>query len=115
MRKPFNLAAAKAGAPLVTRGGRPAKLIAYVEDALPGQRLLVLIGRCVFKIFEDGRHISPNEESKYDLFMAPTKRTVWVNLYEYGEARYQDTEADADACASDDRLGGRAWPVEIEV
>ena len=39
--KPFNLEAAKAGAPLVTRDGRPAKFIAHVAEAHPSQRLLV--------------------------------------------------------------------------
>ena len=41
--KPFDLEAAKAGAPIVTRDGRPAKFIAHVAEAHPSQRLLVLI------------------------------------------------------------------------
>ena len=113
--KPFDLEAAKAGAPMVTRDGRPAKFIAHVEEAHPNQRLLVLIGEHVCKNFEDGGYMPPDNESDYDLFMAPVKRTVWVNLYESGVARFHDTESDAEDFAREDRLGGRAWPVEIEV
>ena len=50
--------------------------------------------------------------------MAPKKRTVWVNFYENGWAYYGDSEYDAEINASGyntiKRIGGRAWPVEIE-
>ena len=113
--KPFNLEAAKAGAPIVTRDGQPAKFIAHVSEAHPSQRLVVLIDGGVYTKFESGKYAaSPAYVSDNDLFMAPVKRTVWVNLYEYGSARWHNTKCDADARAGDDRLGGRAWPIEIE-
>ena len=113
--KPFDLQAAKAGAPIVTRDGRPAKFIAHVAEAHPNQRLLVLVGGAVCRHFEEGRcMLNPDSESPYDLFMAPVKRTVWVNLYEHGLARWHDTEGCADIGAGNNRLGGRAWPIEIE-
>ena len=113
--KPFDLEAAKAGAPIVTRDGRPAKFIAHVAEAHPGQRLLVLVGGAVCKSFEDGRHLSiSGGDSEYDLFLAPTKRTVWVNVYGYGGATWYDIEKAADDGALSGRLGGRAWPTEIE-
>ena len=113
--KPFDLEAAKAGAPLVTRDGRPAKFIAHVAEAHPNQRLLVLVGGAVCRHFEGGRcMLNPGDESPYDLFMAPVKRTVWVNLYEYGEATWFSTKEIADGGALSDRHGGRAWPIEIE-
>lgn len=113
--KPFDLEAAKAGAPLVTRDGRPAKFIAHVAEAQPSQRLLVLIDGGVYTKFESGKYSnSPARVSPNDLFMAPVKRTVWVNLYEYGSARWHVIEQDANDCAGSDRLGGRAWPIEIE-
>lgn len=46
--------------------------------------------------------------------MAPVKRTVWGNLYGNGAALWYDTEERADDSAVGDRLGGRAWPIEIE-
>ena len=113
--KPFDLEAAKAGAPIVTRDGRPAKFIAHVAEAQPSQRLVVLIDGGVYTKFESGgyskspAHVSPN-----DLFMAPVKRTVWANVYGYGGATWYDIEKAADDGALSGRLGGRAWPIEIE-
>ncbi len=113
--KPFDLEAAKAGAPIVTRDGRPAKFIAHVAEAHPNQRLLVLVGGAVCRHFEEGRcMLNPDSESPYDLFMAPVKRTVWANVYGYGGATWYNTEKDADDGALNARLGGRAWPIEIE-
>lgn len=113
--KPFDLEAAKAGAPLVTRDGRPAKFIAHVGEAQPSQRLVVLIDGGVYTKFESGKYSSsPAHVSENDLFMAPVKRTVWVNLYAYRTAVWHDTEEEADDCSRANRLGGRAWPVEIE-
>ena len=52
--------------------------------------------------------------NKYDLVMVPKKRTVWVNLYPVSIT--YDTEEEADAAQVYDfkRLGGKAYPVEIE-
>ena len=52
--KPFDLEAAKAGAPIVTRDGRPAKFIAHVAEVHPNHRLLVLIDGDVHLKFENG-------------------------------------------------------------
>ena len=113
--KPFDLEAAKAGAPLVTRDGQPAKFIAHVAEAHPSQRLLVLIDGAVHAKFESGKHASSqNNVFKSDLFMAPVKRTVWANLYEHRTAVWHDTEKEADDSARITRLGGRTWPIEIE-
>lgn len=113
--KPFDLEAAKAGAPLVTRDGRPAKFIAHVAEVHPSQRLLVLIDGGVLTKFESGKCASsPAHVSDNDLFMAPVKRTVWANVYGYGGATWHNTEKDANNGTLSNRLGGRAWPIEIE-
>ena len=113
--KPFDLEAAKAGAPLVTRDGRAAKFIAHVGEAYPSQRLLALVNGDVHIRFDNGQFGSSSDGvSDNDLLMAPVKRTVWINLYERGQSRWHDTEEDADDCARGNRLGGRAWPIEIE-
>lgn len=51
-----------------------------------------------------------------DLYMAPKKRTVWVNLLISGKAFHYDTEESANRMigSSDQRIGGKAYPVEIE-
>jgi len=49
--------------------------------------------------------------------MAPRKRTVWVNVYPDGtncHAGAYETEAIANNYASHQRIGNRAWPLEIE-
>lgn len=117
--KPFDLEAAKAGAPLVTRDGRPAKFIARVVEARPSQRLLVLIGGVVLSIFENGKYASsPSDVSDKDLFMAPKTRTVWLNLYNIhpsrGRGYFYPSQEEADEGASPKRIGDRAWPIEIE-
>lgn len=46
---------------------------------------------------------------------APVKRTVWVNLYgRQLESVCHPTEEDADKHASPNRIGGKAYPLEIE-
>ena len=52
-----------------------------------------------------------------ELSMVPMKRTVWVNLYSDGEAFYHYTQKEADDLDSEaiaERIGGKAYLVEIE-
>ena len=118
--KPFDLEAAKRGEPIVCRDGTPAKFIAHVPEAHPTQRLVVLIGENILGYLESGSWTGVNEDDT-DLFMAPKKRTVWVNFYPSNRAAFFDSqeEADKDECQPSfyfdiDRLGNRAYPVEIE-
>jgi hypothetical protein len=118
--KPFNLEAAKRGEPIVCRDGTPAKFIAHVPEANDGRRLIVLISNFIFTHFENGREY-PSDTDR-DLFMAPKRRIVWVNLYGSSSiARYFSTEYEADQypswtdCISNiNRIGNRAWPLEIQ-
>ena len=83
--KPFDLEAAKAGAPVVTRDGRPARIICWDYNLCGVQKLLVLVKddvvdhENILAYNLDGTCcVSP---SPYDLFMAPVKHEGWVNLY----------------------------------
>ena len=115
--KPFDLEAAKRGEPIQCRDGTHAKFVAHVPDAVPSQRIIAQIRDNVGLFHETGwwGQITPHCS---DLFMAPKKRTVWVNLYENGWAYYGDSEYDANFNATDyktiKRIGNRAYPVEIE-
>lgn len=112
--KPFDLNAAKAGAPIVTRDGTPAKYIAHVPEARQSSQVLCLVRDTVFAYAPNGDYDSLRGESMLDLYMASTKRTVWVNLYRSGEAYFYDNKVAADNYASTSpRLGGKAWPLEI--
>ena len=69
--KKFDLEKAKAGEPIITRDGRPARFIAHVPDAIyKSERLIVLVNRCM-----QGRYIGGNattdRESGGDIVMAP--------------------------------------------
>lgn len=116
--KPFDLEAAKAGAPIMCRDGTPAKFIAHVPEAKPGYRVVVLVGSDTVTVqFENGRHWA-DVESYADIFMDPKKRTVWLNLYPSPTAcraaYHYDTREEADGSAGSNRIGGKAWPLEIE-
>lgn len=86
--KPFNLEEAKAGKPVCTRDGRPARLI--YQD-LQGEYPFVFaitskdgVNEKVREYNYSGQYYD-SEESKHDLFMAPVQHTVWVNLYSAGK------------------------------
>jgi hypothetical protein len=116
--KPFDLERALAGDPVVTRHGKPATQLKKFD----------IRGRCVLLGVLDGQLASWLEngcyyssgEWPYDLFMVPKKRTVWVNLYPvpgpylsaYAHA-FEDKDK-ADNKATHNRIGNRAYPVEIE-
>jgi hypothetical protein len=76
--KPFNLQAALAGKPVVTRDGRPVKIAGYNEDSENLYWRLIgwingtpswwsLLGKA-----------GTGDESSYDLFMATTTRKEWI-------------------------------------
>ena len=100
--KPFDLERAKAGDPIVTRDGRNARFIAYIPEAGESYRVVVLIeGKetpCLLD--ENGRRQYTHDNAQ--LFMAPTKRDGWVNVYPmYSAILYQSKEmADINAGAS---------------
>lgn len=114
--KPFDLEAAKSGKPIVCRDGTPAKFIAHVPETSKDSRVIVLIKRVIYAVDEGGKCVRmKNKTDPLDIFMAPIKHTYWINLYPTPEHTYYHTSKEAaDACAGRDRLGGKAWPLEIE-
>jgi hypothetical protein len=73
--KQFNLQAALAGAPVVTRDGRPVKIAGYNPDAIESQRIAAWVGDFVIDYGENGKRYSYVD---CDLFMAPTTRKEWI-------------------------------------
>lgn len=80
--KPFDLHAAMSGAKLVTRDGRDAKFIAYVPETDPGGRVLVLIDKTVWGLYDNGK-FRKRGASNVDLFLAVQTRSI--NGHEYPE------------------------------
>lgn len=111
--KPFNLEAAKRGEPIVTRGGEAAKFIAHVPDANSDFQVVVMLDGVIECYCANGSY-RPSNKSTCDLFMVPRKRTVWVNVYSSNLGGCYDSEIVANNYAGYQRIGNRAWPLEIE-
>ena len=112
--EPFDLEAAKRGEQIVTRDGREAKFIAHVPEATSVYRVIVLVQNIIFHVTSSGLH--GDTRSPSDMFMAPKKRTVWVNFYRTGHTTRHFTQAEADYRAiSEDRINNKAFTVEIEL
>lgn len=79
--KPFDLEAAKRGEPIVTRDGRAVSFVAYLPTLKKAcHRVIVTDGDTIQCCDERGNAIDYGPHD-WDLFMAPRKRTVWVNVY----------------------------------
>ena len=119
--KPFDLEAAKSGRRIMFANGDPVKFIAHIPEAAEGCRVLVMNKEGVIcnrsehggyypMIFSDGDLIFDDPDA---IVMAP--RVVWVNFYNSYEVNYFDTEESADKHnGKSHRIGGKAYPVEIE-
>lgn len=81
--KPFDLEAAKNGAPLVTRDGRKARFIAYVPEAEARYVVTVFVEGATSPGFrhEDGILREDRSPSEHDLFIQVQTKTMYVNLY----------------------------------
>ena len=112
---PFNLEAALKGAEVVTRAGRPARLIAYEPALDPQFRLIWTDNTGAWCTDEHGRRSEGISEN--DVFMGPFKKAVWLNLYPspwrngYSVIAHA-TESEADKGATEERIG-RAIKVEL--
>jgi hypothetical protein len=80
--KPFNLEAALKGARVVTRDGREVTSIGHMPTAKERQQVVYVVDESVWACGLDG--VRPSGITRWDLFMAPTKKTYWVNVYKSG-------------------------------
>ena len=109
--KPFNLEAAKAGEPVCTRDGRPARIICFnrVSDKFP--IIALVMGRenreDVFYYDNNGKDCY-NKEKDYDLVMKPKVKTGWINVHK--ENGLYETEEDA----KNNRLNDDFVAVKVE-
>jgi hypothetical protein len=120
--KPFDLVRALAGEPVVTRNGKKVDELHYFETARGEHPLIVGFDGQLWGYTVKGTRTYPSE-SPYDLFMAPKKRTVWVNIWNiqgrreltgYVHDSQERANATDDPWVLNNRIGGKAWPLEIE-
>lgn len=118
---PFDLEAAKAGAPLVTRDGRAVDDIHHFQKMDCKVSVIFVVGRKYQWVGTDGREfLDKSRESRNDLFMAP-KPKRYVNLYEDGPVkvwRQYATENEAQIAMETRPIGTQvlavAIPLEID-
>lgn len=101
--KKIDLEKAKAGSPIVTRDGRPARLLG--ERKHPNYPIIAVVKKSydleeVYSYTNDGHNIS-TDETENDLFMAPTKRVKYANFYFHEKKGFEaglfyDTEEEAN-------------------
>lgn len=109
--KPFNLEAALAGDPVITRDGRDVKIAGYNLDAPYRNQIVGWVGNEVYCWNFIGRY--QGYETDTDIFMKPKKQIVWINLYPRSCYRY-NSEKEADINAGTTRIGNKAYPIEID-
>ena len=104
--KEFDLEKAKAGAPVCTRDGRPARIIYWdrKDDYYP---ILALVERnnkeILISVTEKGHVFDDERCSNGDLFMTSVKHEGWVNINPAGKYCFStifDTQEEAEARAS---------------
>lgn len=78
--KPFDLKAALAGAPVVTRNGEKVSQLFHVTTLSREANVLVVINGRAYFYHESGRY-SDHGESPFDLIMAPTKHVFYQSIY----------------------------------
>ena len=88
--KPFDIQKAREGNPVCTRDGRKARIICFDRKDIKSIVALVTfingtsVTEKAFYYFEDGYHLSKNDNNIYDLMMLPEKKEGWVNVYKGG-------------------------------
>lgn len=92
--KEFNLELAKANRPVQTRNGRPARIICYDrKGANDNYPIIALVKNHnneehPYNYTKDGTLSIHPYEDDLDLFMVPTKKEGWINLYKNSNSYY---------------------------
>ena len=121
--KPFNLEEAKAGKPVCTRDGKPARIICFDRKAKT-YPIIALIDKGPFEVvytYNNKGEYTNSSIGDFDLMMVLSKRKGWVNLYKNSMINSTEdrvagkifaTRNDALECISDE--GRYVNTIEIE-
>lgn len=85
--KPFNLEEAKAGKPVCTIEGKPARIVCFdVKNDKYSIAALIDFGEKedVYCFTSDGKFIENDEHHLYNLVMLPVKKEGYINIYTDG-------------------------------
>ena len=112
--KSFSLEAALAGEPVITLDGEVVADL-HLFDVATAYPLYGVVEGTVTSFTKEGLYDEGLPKHHHTLFMAPKKRTVWVNFYADSQSGYyHKSEEVANHQGSSGRVGGKAYPVEIE-
>jgi hypothetical protein len=121
MYKKFDIEAAKNGAPVITRDGKPARIICF--DLKCGEYPLgVAVDYGEYEDIEtysvDGVFHVGLKDNKLDLFIAPVKKKGWINIYATNNSKFlascSDTVYESKEIADSFSDGERIACIEIE-
>jgi len=79
--RPFDLAKALAGEPVITREGKQVTDIHHFKTVRREGNVIAVIDGDWFTFSPDGAYNKLHGNSNMDLFMAPVKRQEWRNIY----------------------------------
>ncbi len=80
--KPFNLEEAKAGKPVCSRDGKPARIICFDrKSSFPIVANIEDHGIEITQAYGVKGNVLPQGESSWDLMMVSKKKQGWINLY----------------------------------
>lgn len=116
--KKFNLVEALAGKPVITRDGIPVTQLAVFEAEKSKYPVRGVLKGDIDGWTKDGAYGVGVSSSAFDLFMAPEKRTVYLNIYPDRDTQVAygyHTELQANNAANVHRLTGKAIPFTFEV
>lgn len=92
MMKPFDIEKAKAGAEVVTRDGREARILAFDFVSSDGQPIIAAIYDGTIETISqhktNGAFYTMARESNQDLMMAPVKVVKWIRVNDQGNGPY---------------------------
>ena len=92
--KKFDLTAAINGSPVVTRDGREVTQIRRMDAVSDGYSV---IGGWKNKYLYRIRQVSFSYDSPTDIFMAPTRKTIFVNIYYSPSFHYSKHDSEQEA------------------
>lgn len=81
---PFNLEEAKTGKPVVTRDGRR-MIELQIFNSEVHRPVVGIIDARVLTFTREGKLLE-GRDSNTDLFMAPERKSIWVNVYNDGDS-----------------------------
>ncbi len=118
--KPFDLEAAKAGVPVMTRDGRPARILAFdlkADEHPIAAAIETHDGKyeVVRAYTECGNYNDTVDEDDYDLVMAPVKHRMWVNVYKEGQYQIGNLfDTEVEAIKNGERVSAYITTVPVE-